>query len=136
MIFMFDNNLPPALAYAINQLSKREFDGQHEIFHLRDRFSQNTPDAQWIEALSSQKKTCAVITRDKLDKGMEAYLLRNSGLIVFHLDQGWDKKFWNQSVNLIRWWPSIVQQAKKVSGGAAFRIKWHFSGKFEQLRRF
>ena len=36
--------------------------------------------------------------------------------------------------NLVRWWPSIFDQAGRIQGGAAFRVPWKFSGRFEQIR--
>ncbi|MCZ4064097.1 hypothetical protein NB636_01030 [Oxalobacter aliiformigenes] len=139
MKFVFDNNIAPSIAKAIKELSKTKYDNQHNIIHLRDEFAANTKDDEWIKSLSIQRDTC-VITKDRLDKGMEADLLSQSGLIVFHLDSSWNNKgygFWDEAVNLIRWWPRIVQQAEGITGGAAFKVKWKFTGigKFEQVRR-
>jgi hypothetical protein len=43
---------------------------------------------------------------------------------------------WPKAQNVIRWWPAIVEQASRITGGAAFRVPWKFSGKgkFEQIR--
>ena len=133
MKFFIDNNLPPPLAHALRELSK-PYD--HAVIHLKDRFTADTPDVDWINDLSKEGGW-AVITHDKLNKGLEREALRQAGLLVFFLDKSWsDHKFWEKAYQLVRWWPRIVEQASGIQGGAAFKVKWHFSGKgkFEQVK--
>lgn len=133
MKFLVDNNLPPALARALNELSLPE---GHQVEHLSPKFSKNTKDLDWISTLS-QEGGWAVITHDNLNKGLEREALREAGLIVFFLDKSWKNyKFWDKAYQLTRWWPRIIEQANGISGGAAFKVKWQFSGKgkFEQIR--
>ncbi len=133
MKFFFDNNLPPPLAHALRELSKPD---DHTVFHLRDRYSANTPDTDWIEKLS-REGGWVVITHDKLNKGLEREALRQAGLLVFFLDKSWvDHGFWEKASNLVKWWPRIIEQASGIEGGAAFKVKWNFSGKglFEQIK--
>lgn len=57
--------------------------------------------------------------------------------MVFFLDKSWkDHKFWEKAHNLVKWWPRIIEQSAGIHGGAAFKVKWNFSGKgtFEQLK--
>jgi hypothetical protein len=131
--FFVDNNLPPPLAHALRELSKPE---GHSVFHLRDRYKADTPDVDWIGELSDEGGW-AVVTHDNLNKGLEREALRQAGLLVFFLDKSWcDHKFWEKAHNLVRWWPRIIEQASGIQGGAAFKVKWNFSGKgmFEQIR--
>ncbi|GAB7543672.1 hypothetical protein CS8_033440 [Cupriavidus sp. 8B] len=103
---------------------------------MRDRFPQDTTDAAWIDALS-QEGGWAVITHDKLNKGLEREALRRAGLIVFFLDKSWSNhRFWDIAHNLVRWWPRIIEQSEGIKGGAAFRLPFNFSGKgqFEQVK--
>lgn len=133
MKFFIDNNLPPALAHALRELSKTE---NHEVIHLKDRFAPNTPDTDWIGCLS-QESEWVVVTHDNFNKGLEREALRSAGLRVFFLDKSWsDHKFWEKAHNLIKWWPRIIEQAAGIQGGAAFKVKWNFSGKgmFEQMK--
>jgi hypothetical protein len=46
---IFDENLSPALARALNAL----FAGEHEVAHIRDKFGPKVDDADWISALSA-----------------------------------------------------------------------------------
>ncbi|KQX97755.1 hypothetical protein ASD22_11080 [Rhodanobacter sp. Root480] len=129
MKLLLDNNLPPALARALHELTIREWENLHEVTHLRDRFPANTPDTEWIATLA-QEHGWVVITHDRLNKGLEREALKRAGLKVFFLDRGWkDHNFWDKAVQLARWWPRIVEQAEGISGGAAFQVSWNFRGK-------
>lgn len=133
MKFLIDNNLPPALAHALRELSKPD---DHVVFHLRDQFAADTPDIDWINSLSNEGGW-VVVTHDNLNKGLEREALRRAGLLVFFLDKSWkDHKFWDKAQNLVKWWPRIIEQAGGIQGGAAFKVKWNFSGKgmFEQVK--
>jgi len=131
--FFIDNNLPPALAHALRELSEPE---DHEVLHLKDRFAADTVDIDWFNTLS-EEKGWVVVTHDNLNKGLEREALRRAGLLVFFLDKSWkDHKFWEKAHNLVKWWPRIIEQAGGIEGGAAFQVKWNFSGKgrFEQVK--
>jgi hypothetical protein len=132
--FLLDNNLPPALARALNELTKIE---GHSVLPLRDKFPQNTTDIDWISVLSNEGGW-AVISQDKFTKGdIEKRAFRESGLPVFCLARHWgNESYWNKAHNLVRWWPAITAQANLIRGGAAFRGPWKFSahGKFDQIK--
>lgn len=135
MKLLVDNNLPPALARALNLLTQRQWEGNHEVVALKDRFDSNTPDTEWIATLEKEDGW-VVVTHDRLNKGLEREALRRAGLKVFFLDSSWkDHAFWEKAVNLTRWWPRVVEQAEGIRGGAAFRVRWNFRGKgqFDQI---
>lgn len=132
MKFFVDNNLPPPLARAMHALCEPF---GHETWHLKQKFSQDAVDPDWIAALSSEGGW-SVITHDKLNKGLEREALRRAGLIVLFLDKSWShQRFWDKAHNLVRWWPRIIDQSEGVKGGAAFKVPYNFSGKgkFEQI---
>ncbi|MDL2354642.1 MAG: hypothetical protein QFF03_05245 [Pseudomonadota bacterium] len=86
MNFFFDNNLSLHLAHAIRELCRVEPD-VGEVIHLRDRFTANTKDHEWITALA-QSGAWGVISQDVFTKNdLEREALRQSGLIVFVLDR-------------------------------------------------
>lgn len=124
---LVDNNLPPSLACALNCLS-----GQAEsvpVWHLTDKFDRTTADADWIGALA-EDGDWIVISQDKFAKGrLEREAFRRSGLTAFILMRAWSgQAFWPKSCNLLRWWPAILDQSRRVHGGAAFLVPWQFSG--------
>lgn len=133
MNFFVDNNLPPALAKALNALS---YPDSHTVIHLKDKFPSDTDDTVWITDLSKEGNWI-IITHDNLNKGLEREALRRAGLLVFFLDKSWkDHRFWDKAYQLVRWWPRIIEQASGMQGGAAFKVLWNFNGKgkFEQIR--
>lgn len=127
MRFFFDNNLPLRLARAVHELS---FGEDVEVIHLRDKFPANTPDLVWIDALAAEGDW-VVISQDRLIKNpLEKEALRTSGLIAFILVKGWSKyKYWEKAVQMVRWWPRIIEQAGMVTGGAVFEVPWRVTGK-------
>lgn len=135
MKLLLDNNLPSALAAALSQLSTGQWGDDHQVLHLRDRFPANTPDTEWITTLS-QEGDWTVVTHDRFNKGQEREVLKRADIKVFLLDKSWkNQNFWAKAENLVRWWPAIVEHAERTRGGAAFRVRWRFSGKgqFEQM---
>lgn len=131
MNFIFDNNLPPSLAKALNELTKNQWPGQHLVIHIREKFSTSTKDEEWIGSLAEDSASeWVVLTHDRFNKGIEREVLRRAGLKVFMLNKAWaSERYWNKAYNLVRWWPRIVEQAEGVTGGAAFGVQWKFSGK-------
>ena len=134
MKFFFDNNLSKYLAHGLREFCKSEA-YPPEVVHLTDRFPRDTPDAIWIDALAAEGDW-VVVSHDHFRKNdAERDALRRSGLIVFALHSGWSARHhWNKAQNLVRWWPSIMEQASRIQGGAAFRVPWRFTGRFEQIR--
>lgn len=78
------------------------------------------------------------MSQDKFTKGeFERKAFRESGLPIFCLAKQWGQaSYWHKAENLVKWWPAIVEQSERISGGAAFRVVWRFTtpGKFEQLK--
>lgn len=134
MNFLIDNNLPPAIARALHELSK--VDG-HRVVALKDKFVQSESDVRWLATLKSEGGW-SVVSQDRFSKGdIERKAFRESGLPVFCLARQWGQAaYWSKAENLVRWWPAIVDQSERISGGAAFRVAWRFSapGKFEQMK--
>lgn len=134
MKFLIDNNLPPALARALNELSKAE---GHLVIPLKDRFPPETKDIDWIMELKAEGGW-TVISQDKFAKGdAERRAFRECGLPIFCLAKQWSTDtYWNKAQNLVRWWPAIISQSELIKGGAAFKVVWKFSppGKFEQMK--
>lgn len=135
---LLDNNLPPALARALDALSTNKFSSLEQVIALRAKFPPNTPDVTWIQALG-QEGDWFVLSADEFRKhgDLERKALRQSKLIVFCLSKQWSNEFyWEKCVHVLRWWPHIVEQAECLRGGAAFRVPWKLSAgkpKFEPI---
>ena len=135
MRFFFDNNLSSHLAAGIRELSKGSAGPTTHAIHLRERFKPNVADHDWIPALANDGEW-AVISQNGFRKNdLEREALRKSALIVFVLSKQWSSHtYWDKAQNLVRWWPSIENYVARVQGGAAVRVPWRMSGRFEQIR--
>ena len=135
---LLDNNLPPALAGALNVLSANQLSSLEQVIALREKFQPDTPDVTWIQALG-QEGGWFILSEDQFRKhgDLERKALRQSKLIVFCLSKQWsNERYWEKCAHLLRWWPHIVEQAEYLQGGAAFRVPWKLSAgkqKFEQI---
>jgi hypothetical protein len=130
--FFFDNQLSPHLAEMIQALAKPE---GHEVAHLRTKFSANTPDTEWIQALS-QEGGWIVICGDLniLRTRAERPVWKAAGLVGFFLKKGWmSQPPWEQAWRLVKWWPSITEQARLATPGSTYGVQLNFTGKFETL---
>jgi len=135
---LVDNNLPPALARAVDILSADKLPGLEQVVALRNKFPQDTADIAWMQALG-QESGWFILSGDQFRKhgDLERKALRQNGLIVFCLHKQWSSQpYWEKCAHLLRWWPHIVEQAERLRGGAAFRVPWKLSAgrpKFEQI---
>ena len=135
MKFLFDHNLPPHLAYAINALLTP---AGHSAAALRDKFGKDSDDIDWITILGKEKDW-VVVSQDHFKKrnGLEKEAIRREGITVFCLKPAWaSQKFWPKSANLVKWFPRTIDQSEGISGGAAFWVPWRMTsgGKFEQIK--
>ncbi len=134
MKFFFDNNMSPFLAQAVTRLE--EGSDRHTVTHLREKFAPNTPDAEWIRALGTERDWVIVscdlrITKNRAER--EAW--RESGLSAFFLRDGWaNQPLWVYSSRFLYWWPKIVSQAGMAQVGKGFLVP--FGGqRFEDVPR-
>ncbi|MCL1481160.1 hypothetical protein MIH18_13305 [Marinobacter sp. M3C] len=134
MKFLLDNNLPPALARALHELSEPE---GHTVIHLSQKFSRDTPDIEWINILKAEGGW-VVVSQDQFKKSdLEKQAFRRAGLTVFCLAKHWSKvRYWEKAYQMVRWWPAIMDQSDRLIGGAALRVPWRFQppGRFEQIK--
>lgn len=130
---VLDENLPPALARALQEL----FRGQHEVTHLRFRFGPGVTDLDWIRTLSAEGNWVVLsgdrrITRNKAEQAA----FRGSRLIGFFLSRGLNKApLVKQAERILALWPTMVDLSSRVSGGAMFELPMT-STRVAQLKDF
>lgn len=128
MNFLLDNNLPAALAKALAALSIAEPDVER-IVHLTELFAPATEDLVWIPGLSDHGADWYVITQDKFrkSKGAEREALKRYGHTTYVLDASWvNFPYWAKAVQLVRWWPRLLEHAHLTKGGV-YRVRWTYS---------
>lgn len=132
MRYFFDNTLPPRIAQAIGTL----VDPPDITKHLQDLFSADAPDIEWLSKLGEEGDWIIISGDPRIVRSPhERKAWQSASLTTFFLKKGWTNvPFWQQAAQLVRWWPDIMSQAKRVSAGAAFLVPLNYSGRFEQLR--
>jgi len=92
--FFLDNNLAPKLARGFHQFVL----GEQEVVHLRDRFSQETPDAEWMQQLADESGWVILsgdVAIGRNPHEVEAW--KAAGHTIFFLKAGWTNiEFWQQ----------------------------------------
>jgi len=130
--FLFDNQLPSRLAGSINALTAPE---GNEVVHLRRKFPANTPDIDWLRELGREGQWIIVcgdlnIIRTKAERSV----WRAVGLVGFFLKKGWiNVGLWDQAWRLVKWWPTIEQQAQIAAPGSTYGVQINPTGKLETL---
>jgi len=125
-----DENLPPALARALDAL----FVGEHEVVHIREKFGPSVKDADWVARLSSEGRWIVISGDASIAKRKtEQAVFRHSRLIGFFLSPALNRaKVTKQMQRLLALWDDIEKIAKLVAGGAMYELP--ISGKIRQLK--
>lgn len=133
MKFLLDNCLSPRFAEALDALCRPK----HAVEHLRSKFSQETPDEAWIEALAVEGHWVIVSGDPRIVKSPQSReVWRRSGLTAFFLKKGWmHHGLWEQCWRLVRWWPAIMQQSELVKPGAGFLVPPNHAARLEPFAR-
>ena len=120
MRFFFDNCLSPKLARAIHALVEPD----HEVVPLRDIFPPSTPDTDWIGTLASEGDWIIVTSDHRIrSRPLERQVWRTAKLTTFFMAEAFEQiPAWEQVRWMVDKWPLIVEQAERVTGGAAFRV--------------
>jgi len=127
-----DENLPPALARALNCLAE---DDGHSVIHVTTVIPRGTPDVQLL--LEASKLGVHVhITQDHHHRRREERdTIATLRMAVFVLAKGWkDQLYFDKAARLIQWWPRILQQAEETTPPAIFLVPWSVGVKrFERV---
>jgi hypothetical protein len=128
---MFDNCLPPKLAKTMNYL---EGDDGIEVIHLKEKFSADTQDVEWISALAKEGGWF-VITRDNQIKKQphEIKAWQESNLPIVFMQKSWlSFDFWNIAWRLVKYWPDIKGRIEKAKVNESIVLPVH--GNLEVIR--
>jgi hypothetical protein len=127
----FDHNISPAMARAFREL----FRGEHEVIALTERFKPDTPDTEWISALSRDGHWVVISGDRRITRNhAEYHAFRNSNLIGFFLSKAlYKSKVTRQMERLLALWDNIENVARTVEGGALFELPMR-STRLRQLK--
>ena len=114
MKLLLDHNLSPKLARTLAALYVPE----HEIAALRDKFSPNVADVDWITALD-REGGWAVLTQDlRIRTRPERAAMDRARIVFFFLAGAWRKfKVEDMAARLIRLIPKMAAQTELAERG-------------------
>lgn len=134
MKILFDNNISPKVARAINELKKGR-DGDFCVA-LRDKYRASTPDIAWISDLGLERGWCVVsadlrITRNKA----EIAAWRQTDLVGFFMRPAFARlEPIAQTARLLFWLPVLENQMKIIAGPALFELSVNPSSRLRQIQ--
>ena len=113
--FLFDNNMPPGLAVAMQAL--------HEsVFHLKERFAPNTADEVWLPAISAAGEFFVTWDYRLKTTPAQCALIRRAraGGFILRLAERGGCELTQQ---LIRQWPLIKRTARTTPRPFLFGVR-------------
>jgi PIN like domain len=124
--FFLDNCLSPRYARSLDALSEK--DG-HKVFHLQDKFSRDAKDRDWIRALGQEGGWVIVSGDTRILRTPELKSeWAQARLTAFFLGSGWmNVGYWQQIASLVKWWPTLLEQARLVEYGTGFEVPFRTS---------
>jgi PIN like domain len=131
---LFDNNISPKVARAINELRK---DPQGDFaVAVRDKFSASIRDIEWITALGAEKGWCVVSADLQITKNKaEAAAWRQTDLIGFFMKPALARlEPTQQTARLLFWLPILEDQVRIIAGPALFELPLKASSGLRQIR--
>lgn len=126
MRFFFDNNLSPKIVKALQALQP-----DVQLSHLRDKFSPDTLDDVWIQALAAEGQWIIISGDVRIAKNSALRRVwLESDLVTFFLASGWmSLTIWDSAWRLIKWWPRIIDTAENFRPPASFLVSVNPPGK-------
>lgn len=126
-----DENLPPALARALNALAA--VDG-HQVIHVTD-YAKGAPDIELFR-LAVENGVKVHITADHHHRRpAERAAIIRLGLTVFVLAKGWETlQHYDKAARLIEYWPKIISATQLFAPGSLCRVPHKRNGRLEQVR--
>jgi hypothetical protein len=127
MTFFLDNMFPPRFSKAFREVDK-------DVWHLRERFEQDAPDAVWLPELAATSSVLITLDRHIRTRPLEREALSRSGIVALFIGPFFSKnQFWDQFVWLVRHKKGIEDTARGLERGACMLVKQN--GKMYPLGR-
>ena len=102
------------------------------VAHLTDRFDPATRDVEWMRTLRDEGWVIVSGDTRIWRSPAERAAWHEAGLTAFFLDETWsNRKFWTKSVEIVRWFPIVIETAKACAPGSGFRLP--FQGREPKL---
>lgn len=111
---LFDHNMPPSIARALNELIKIE---GHEAHALRDLFPITVSDIEYFKELGRDWVVVSKDLQNSRKRAERAAILRNK-IVAFYLSPTLQKKKVNEQAASVLWhWDKMVAQRLAIENG-------------------
>jgi hypothetical protein len=126
-----DENLPPALARALNALAAAD---DHEVIHVTD-YAKGASDTDLFRRAIANGVKVHITLDNHYRHPAERAAITRLGLTVFVLAKGWSTmNHYDKAARLIEYWPSIMTTAGLVAPGSIFRVPHRRKGRMETIK--
>lgn len=122
MNVLFDNNMPPRLAYALDILLGP---AGHHVTHIRKELTDDIDDIEWISTIS-RRKDWVVFTYDRAiqRRPHEREALMRTDLKVCFFTAAWQSHdALNQSWRMIKYWDRIVRAVEQAAPASSITVQ-------------
>lgn len=129
---LFDHNMPPSIAYALNEIVKIE---GHEAVALQDKFRTDISDVDYFDILGKEKDW-VIISKDLQNgkKKAERAGIGKNKILAIYLSKGVQKQRINEQAATILWqWDKIVAQ-RALNESGLFVLPQNKGSKFSPLK--
>ncbi|MEM1374739.1 MAG: hypothetical protein AAGF78_10205 [Pseudomonadota bacterium] len=131
MKVLFDYNMPPKMARALNEFV--ESDG-HRALALREKFPTNISDVEYFSALG-RERDWIVFSKDLSNhkRPPERQAIMSSGVLAFYLSRALQKKGPHEQLAVILWqWERLIQRRRDTRNGM-FQLPENKGSQFKTL---
>jgi hypothetical protein len=126
-----DENLPPALARALNALCVADGD---DVIHVTD-YAKGAKDLDLFQRAIDDGVKVHITMDNHFRRPAEREAIARLGLTVFVLAKGWSTlPHYDKAARLIEYWPKIMATAKLVAPGTIFRVPHKRKGRMEPIK--
>lgn len=123
MKFFFDNCISLHLVAALRCLDPR-----HTLVHLREKFSSDVTDTDWITVLGKEGEWIVISADPRISRGRaEREAWHESGLTAFFCGDAWaNRPLMTQASQFIGWWEDILRLSRDPTGspGAGYLLEF------------
>ncbi|MFC3816639.1 hypothetical protein [Lysobacter sp. GCM10012299] len=132
MKVQLDENLPPALARALNALVAVD---DYEVVHAGD-YARGAPDIELFRRAIESGVRVHITADHHHRRPAEREEIAKLGLTVFVLASGWDTMgHYEKAARLIEYWPKIMTMVEIVAPGSIFRVPHGRNRPLEPIKR-
>ncbi len=119
-VFLFDNDISYRIVNALKQLVPP---GEHELKALREEFSQDAKDVEWIPKAGDQGWIIVSKDASQRRRDAERQVLRKHFVRVLYVKQGGkNSEIYAEAARIIRNWPKIAAWGGKAKQGEMAKL--------------